>query len=132
MVEGQRYSPQYYENLKQKFNVKPPPSEKWKYHWQGPGSRCWCHNRLDRPNDICELCKKEYEHLQLLSNVPEEKSTTPTAINLTILQQQQIITLLKQNDNLFAMISHNWDIPKLRTIIYQLKYQFLLDKELIV
>ncbi|CAI2193933.1 10950_t:CDS:2, partial [Funneliformis geosporum] len=31
-----------------------------------------------------------------------EKTTTPTVTNLTIPQQQQITTLLKQNDNLFA------------------------------
>ena len=102
IIEGQKYSPQYYENLKRKFNVEPSPSEKWKYHWQGPGSRCWCHNKLNRPNDVCEVCKKEYGHLQLLSNVPDEKVATPTVTNLTISQQQQITTLLKQNNNLFA------------------------------
>jgi hypothetical protein len=109
IVEGQKYSPQYYENLKRKFSVEPPLSKKWKYYWQGPGNRCWCHNKLDRPDNVYELCKKEYEHLQLLSNVPEEEAITVKATQLTPLQQQQITILLKQNDGLFAALTT--DLP---------------------
>ena len=66
MVQKQTYSPQYFESLNQKFNCQPPENSKWKYHWQGPGSRCWCHKRLDQNEDICLLCQKEWEHWQLL------------------------------------------------------------------
>jgi hypothetical protein len=39
-VDEQKYSPQYFESLNQKFNIQPPKDVKWKYHWQGPGNRC--------------------------------------------------------------------------------------------
>jgi len=61
-VEGQKYSPQYFESLKQKFGVQPPKDAKWKFNWQGPGNRCWCHNRLNKNNNICSLCKKEWDY----------------------------------------------------------------------
>jgi len=103
LIQGQCYSPQYYENLKQKFSIQPPTNEKWKYHWQGPGNRCWCHQRLDKPTDVCELCQKEWEHLQLLSNIPEEKPRIlKSATSLEGKQQQHLTTFLKQYDDLFA------------------------------
>ena len=71
-VDGQKYSPQYFESLNQKFNVQPPKDVKWKYHWQGPGNRCWCHNRLDKVKDNCQLCEREWNHWQLLRNIPDE------------------------------------------------------------
>jgi len=55
VVQKQTYSPQYFESLNQKFNCQPPENSKWKYHWQGPGSRYWCHKRLDQNEDICLL-----------------------------------------------------------------------------
>ena len=82
LVDGQKYSSQYFESLNQKFNVQPPKDAKWKYHWQGPGNRCWCHNKLDKIEDNCQLCKKEWDHWQLLRNIPDEPPSCEITYNI--------------------------------------------------
>ena len=102
-VDGQKYSPQYFESLNQKFNVQSPKDAKWKYNWQGPGSRCWCHTRLDRIGDICQLCKKEWDHWQLLRNIPDEPPPFTNSYNhLNENQQRQLVQLLHANKEAFA------------------------------
>jgi len=102
-VEGQKYSPQYFESLKQKFKVQPPKDAKWKFNWQGPGNRCWCHNRLNKSDDICSLCKKEWDHWQLLQNIPDEPTIQMnTYAHLNEHQQLQITKFLDKNEDAFA------------------------------
>src|SRR5918994_1097825 len=102
-VEGQKYSPQYFESLKQKFSVQPPENAKWTYSWHGPGNRCWCHNKLNQNNDTCQLCKKEWDHWQLLQNIPDEPSTqVNTYSHLNEYQRQQIAQFLDKNSDIFA------------------------------
>ena len=58
---------------------------------------------MDTIDDICQLCKKEWDHWQLLQNIPDEPSLQVTTYShLNERQQQQIIQFLNKNDNAFA------------------------------